>query len=139
MFSYFDLRRSLIFGDKMSSGPFMVRKGTKNQIGNDVFSLISYYDLLRSLISQGQMPSGSYMVREGTQNGIRTLIWYLTRLIFIAFIFWHPEVGKFWSSRPPGSSEVIKGSQNEFGTTKNLWFDTWHDPFSSIKYFDFQR
>ena len=133
----------------MPSESSMVRTGTQNEIGtpknlrfdssHDEFLLISYFDLLRSLISGGQIPSESYMVREGTQNGIRTLIWYLTRLIFIAFIFWHPEVGKFWSSRPPGSSEVIKGSQNEIGTTKNLWFDTWHDPFSSITYFDFRR
>ena len=38
-----------------------------------------------------------------------------------------------------GSSVVKKGSQNGIGTPNNLWFDTSHDPFSLISYFDLQR
>ena len=67
------------------------------------------------------------------------MIWYLTRLIFIDFIFWPPEVIDIWRSWPPGPSEVIKGSQNGIGTPKNLWFNTSHDPFSLILYFDLRR
>ena len=67
------------------------------------------------------------------------MIWYLTWLIFIDFIFWPPEVIDIWRSRPSWSSEVKNGSQNRIGTPKNLWFDTSHDLFSLISYFDLRR
>ena len=93
---------------------------------HDLYSLISYFDLWRSLIFEGQMCSGFGQKgdSEWNWNTKKSIIWYLTWLIFIAFIFWPPGVSKFWRSQPPGSSEVKNGSQNGIGTPKNLWLDT---------------
>ena len=65
----------------------------------------------------------------------KPVIWYLLWLIFIDLIFWPSEV----ISRSLGSFEVKKGSQNRIQSPKNLWFDTSHDLFSLISYFDLQR
>ena len=82
---------------------------------------------------------GNKGVSEWNRNTKKPVIWYLTWLIFIDFVFWHPEVIDISRSHPAGPSEVIKGSQNGIGTPENLWFDTSHDPFLLISYFDLQR
>jgi len=64
---------------------------------------------------------------------------YLSMFLFIDYIFWPPMVIDIWRSRPPGSSEVNQGSQSGIGTPKNLCFDTSHDPFTLISYFDLFR
>ena len=86
------------------------------------------------------------------------MIWYLTLLVIIDFIFWPLEVINVWQSKNlwfihhmtfslisyfelwmslilwgqmhSGLSEVKKRYQNGIGTPKNLWFDTSHDLFS---------
>ena len=63
---------------------------------------------------------------------------YIRLPVWPPFIFWPPEVIDIWRSRPLWSSEVKKVSHNGIITPKNLWFETSHDLFSLISYFDLQ-
>ena len=104
--------------------------------------MISSLDLQISLISGGHdlrdhLRSKRGLRLESEHRKTYDLIPRMT--IFIDFIFWPPEVINIWRSPPPGSSEVKKGSQNGIGTPKKLSFDTSHDLFSLISYFDLQR
>ena len=55
------------------------------------------------------------------------MIWYLTWLNFIDFIFLPPEVIDIWRLSTFISSICRKGPPNEIGTPKNPWFGTSYD------------
>ena len=63
-----------------------------------------YLEVTTSRIIWGQKG-----VSEWNWNTNKSMIWYLTWLIFIDFIFWPPEVFDIWRSRPPGSSFFFSG------------------------------
>ena len=65
----------------------------------------------------------------------KTMIWYLTWLFFIYFIFWPLEVIDIWSSQPPGLSEIKKRSKNAIRTPKKT-FELIPNITHLIEYFD---
>ena len=59
---------------------------------------------------------------------------HMTFSLISYFELWKSLI--LWGQMHPGLSEVKKVYQNGIGTPKNLWFDTSHDLFSLISYFD---
>ena len=104
---------------------------SEHQKTYDLITHMTYFHWFHILTSGGRWylettTSRIIWDKKGSQNGIGTpkkpMIWYLTKLIFIDFIFWPPEFIDIWRSRPPGSS-VSYWNRN----TKKpmIWYLTW--------------
>ena len=101
LISYFDLRRSLIFGGQNASriiwGQKRVSEWNRNT-KNLLFEIDTSHDLfhwIHTLTSRGKqilttsrIIRGQKRVSEWNRNTQKPMIWYLTCLIFIDYIFW---------------------------------------------------
>ena len=71
------------------------------------------------------------------------MIWYLSWLVFIDFIFWPPKIINIWRLRPPGSSEIKRGIRMESEHQKIYdliphmayfqWFHIWPPEVINIR------
>ena len=108
----------------------------------DVFSLISYFDLWRSFISGDQDLHDHLRLKRSLRIELEhpktcDLIPHMSDLLSLILHF------DLWRSLIFGGYDLLNHLRLNrglrIGTPKNLWFDTSHDLFTLISYFDLFR